>query len=79
MLSGSGVARKPGAIAVWKGTKAEITLTMTDGKVTGWTVSGRGAYPLATGDWASMAGKSFTWTGKPVGPASQFSLAATSE
>ncbi len=79
MLSGSGVIRKPGATVVWKGTEAKVALTMTDGKVTGWTVSGRGAYVLATGSWASMAGKSFTWTGKPVGPASQFSLEAKSE
>ncbi len=79
MLSGSGVIRKPGATVVWKGIEAKVTLMMTDGKVTGWTVSGRGAYPLATGDWASMAGKSFTWTGKPVGPGPQFSLEAKSE
>jgi hypothetical protein len=64
---------------VWKGIEAKVTLTTTDGKVTGWTVSGRGVYPLATDDWASMAGKWFTWTGKPVGPGSQFSLEAKSE
>jgi hypothetical protein len=64
MLSGSGVIRKSGATVVWKGIEAKVTLTTTDGKVTGWTVSGRGVYPLATGDWASMAGKSFVYPGR---------------
>ena len=79
LLSDSGVVRKPGATLAWKGTEGKLTLTMTDGKVTGWTGSGRGANTLATGGWASMAGKSYTWTGKSVGPASQFSTEATPE
>ena len=29
---------------------------MTDGKMTGWTGSGRGTNPLATGDWAWREG-----------------------
>ena len=37
---------------------------MTDGKVTGWTGSGRGVNTLATGDWAKLAGKGYTWTGR---------------
>ena len=36
------------------------------------TVSGGAA--LATGSWASMAGKPYTWTAKPVGPMGQFSI-----
>ena len=51
-LSKSGVARKPGATLAWKGTEGKVTLTMTDGKVTGWTGSGRGTNLLATGGWA---------------------------
>ena len=78
-LADSGVARKPGATLAWKGTEGKVTLTMTDGKVTGWTGSGRGANLLATGGWASKAGASFTWTAKSVGPASQFSIEATNE
>jgi hypothetical protein len=79
LLSDSGVVRKPGATLAWKGTGGILTLTMADGKVTGWTASGRGANLLATGGWASMAGKSYTWTAKSVGPASQFSIEAKSE
>ena len=73
-LSLSGVNRKPGATLVYRGTEGKLTLTMTNGKETGWTGSGRGTNVLATGGWASMAGKSFTWTAKSVGPASQFSV-----
>jgi hypothetical protein len=78
-ISNTGVARKPGATLAWKDAEAKLTLTMTDGKVTGWTGSGRGANLVATGGWASMAGKSYTWTAKSLGPASQFSIEVTYE
>ena len=67
LLSASGVVRKPGGTLVYTETSATLELTMADGKVTGWTVSGRGTYPLATGDAAPLAGKSYTFTGKPTG------------
>ena len=67
-ISNNGVARKPGATLAWKDAEGKITLTMTDGKVTGWTGSGRGVNALATGDWAPMAGKSYTWTAKSPRP-----------
>ena len=54
---------------VWQGAEGKIALTMADGKVTGWTGSGKGAYPIATGSAASLAGKPFTWTAKSTGPA----------
>jgi hypothetical protein len=78
-LSGSGVVRKPGATLAWKDTEGKATLTMTDGKVTGWTASGGGTNMLATGDWASLAGKSYHWTAKSVGPASQYSVESKEE
>jgi len=74
LISDSGVVRKPGATSAWKTTEGKLTATMTDGKMTGWTGSGRGTNPLATGDLASMAGKSYTWTTKSVGPTAQFSI-----
>jgi hypothetical protein len=79
LISSSGVARKPGSTSAWKFTEGEQTLTMTDGKVTGCTGSGRGKNVLATGGWASMAGTSFRCTWKCVGPASQFSAECTNE
>ena len=79
MLFSNGVVRKPGAIVVFKNDEAKLALTMTDGKVTGWTASGGGVDTLATGDWASMNGKRFHWTAKPVGPGSQFIIESTNE
>jgi hypothetical protein len=44
LLSGSRVVRKPSGTLVYN--SATLELTMTDGKVTGWTASGRGTYPV---------------------------------
>ena len=60
MLLESGVFRKPGAIVTYELTEGKIALTMTDGKVTGFTASGKGRFPTATGTAASLAGKSWT-------------------
>jgi hypothetical protein len=79
LISNSGVARKPGATNAYMFTEGEQTLTMTDGKVTGCTGSGRGKNVVATGSLASMAGTSFTCTWKCVGPGSQFSAECTNE
>ena len=72
-LAHSSVARMPGATVVWQGTDGKLALTMADGKVTGWTGSGKGHLLLATGSAASQAGKSTTWTGKSTGPG-QFTI-----
>ena len=45
-LSNVGVVRKPGSTLTWKGTEGKLTLTITDGKVTGCTGSGRGVEHL---------------------------------
>jgi hypothetical protein len=68
LVSGNGVIRKPGATVVYVQTDGKLALTMTDGKVTGWTASGKGPWAIATGSAASLAGKSATWTAKPAGP-----------
>ena len=62
------VTRKPGSVAVVRGTGGTLTLIMTDGKVTGATSTGRYDYVLATGDWQRLAGKSETWLTKTTGP-----------
>jgi hypothetical protein len=67
------VFRKPGATAVGRGTSGKLALTMTDGKVTGFTASGKGDEKLATGSLAVLAGKPYTWTANPAGPG-QFTL-----
>ena len=72
---GFGQRRHPqaGRHCVWVRTEGKLALTMVEGKVTGWTASGRGTYPIATGSAASLAGKSFTWTIKSAGPG-QFTM-----
>ena len=67
------VVRKPGATSVYQESDATLALTITDGKVTGWTASGKGTWLVASGSAASLAGKSTTWTGKSTGPG-QFTL-----
>jgi hypothetical protein len=80
MLSDSGVTRKPGGTVVWKGDEGQITLTMADGKVTGWTASGHGKNVLVTGDWPSKkGGPIYHWTAKSVGPSTQFVVDSTNE
>jgi hypothetical protein len=52
LLSASGAIRKPGETLVHTETSATLELTMADGKMTGWSLSGRGTYPVATGSAA---------------------------
>ena len=73
LLSSNGVIRKPGATVVYQNTGGSLALTMTEGKVTGFTASGKGDEKLATGSLAMLAGKPYTWTTKPAGPG-QFTL-----
>ena len=67
MLLESGVIRKPGAIATFELTEGKLALTMADGKVTGFTASGKGRWPTATGTAASLAGKTLTFKSWPTG------------
>ncbi len=66
--AGYGVYRKPGATLIYVNDEMKNMLTMTDGKVTGFAASGRGHYALATGTVESLAGKTYTYTAKPIGP-----------
>ena len=67
LLSGSGVIRKPGSTVAFQITEGKLAVTITDGKVTGATSSGRGNDGVATGGAASLAGKSYTWSAKSTG------------
>lgn len=66
-LSGDGVLRKPAGILVYRLTAGSRSLIMTDGKVSGWTASGKGVYTMATGSMAPLANKNFSWTARPTG------------
>jgi hypothetical protein len=78
LVSGSGIARKPGATVVYVETQGKLALMMADGKVTGSAASARGTNVVATGSAASMAGKAYTVTSKPIGPG-QFTFEAKTE
>ena len=70
-LSGNGVGRKAGGTAVYQLGEFKNSLTMADGKVTGFLASGQGTYKMATGSAASLAGKTFSYVARPNG-SSQF-------
>jgi hypothetical protein len=74
-LAGYGVYRKPGATVIYVNDEMKNMLIMADGKVTGFASSGRGHYALATGTAASLNGKTYTYSAKPIGPG-QFLLEA---
>ena len=78
LISGGGVARKAGSTSVYKTTDGQITLTITDGKVTGATAAGHYKVMVGTGDAAPAAGKTLTWVAKDVGPG-QFTIDGKSE
>jgi hypothetical protein len=77
LLLESGVIRKPGAIVTFELTEGKLALTMTDGKVTGFTASGKGRWPTATGTAASLAGKSWNFKAGPGAAAGQWEGEAT--
>jgi hypothetical protein len=67
LLTEGGVVRKSDAIVVFQMTEGKIVLTMAEGKVTGFTATGKGRLPFASGSAAATAGKTFTWTSKSSG------------
>lgn len=68
MLSSHGVNRKPGAMTAYANISGTLSFQMTDGRVTGWTASGKGRNMMATGSASSVAGKTYNWTARPTGP-----------
>lgn len=76
--SGFGVYRLPGATAVWIMEQFRNELTIVDGKVTGFVATGRGRVSVATGSMSNMAGRKFSYTGRPTGPG-QFVIESTLE
>ena len=66
-LAGYGVARKAGATTTFRDIDGTLELTLTDGKITGWTASGVSVVTMGTGDWASFTGKKWHWATKSTG------------
>ncbi|MDM0106969.1 hypothetical protein QTH97_18630 [Variovorax sp. J22R24] len=59
-VTGNGVTRKPGQLILYVVTDGSYSLTMADGKVTGFTGIAKGVYKLATGPAAALSGKAYT-------------------
>jgi hypothetical protein len=74
LVEAAGVIRTLGGAAVVKITEGSFSLTIAEGRVTGFAGSGRGVFPLAVGVAALLAGKPFTYTVKSTIPPAQFSL-----
>ena len=68
ILSGSGVTRKPGATTAFQHSEGKVALILSEGKVVGSTGSGRGRMTMATGTASSLAGKTYSYSAKTVGP-----------
>lgn len=75
--AGSGVVRGRGGHIVYVNTEMKNTLTMVDGKVTGFVITGRGYYPVATGVAAPVQGKTYSYVGKPGPGPGRFVLEST--
>ena len=73
LVTGTGVIRKPDAMAVYLMTDEKMEFVVSDGKVIGITATGHGRYVMAVGSAASLSGKSFTITQKTTAP-HQFSI-----
>jgi hypothetical protein len=78
LLVGSGVLRRPGALAVFENTEGKASLTLVDGRVTGIVGTSKGSYRYASGGMAALAVKSFTATFHSVG-SGQFVIETTLE
>lgn len=78
VLSGDGVLRKPGAMASYRQISGQRTYVLKDGKVVGWTATGKAIYNLASGGFAAYAGKSFTWSARSTMPG-QFAIETAME
>ena len=68
LLSGIGITRRPGAITAYQHSEGKASLVIRNGKVSGIVGSGRGRFTMATGTASSLAGKTYAYTYKSVGP-----------
>ncbi len=66
-LSGGGIVRAPGGLAVSQITEGTGTVVMKDGKPIGAESSGKSLYKLGTGTLAGLSGKLVRFESKPTG------------
>ena len=68
VVSGTGVARKPGAQAVYETTTGQMKLIMNGNQVVGFEGEGKGIYRIATGSAAPLEGKTISYKFKSIAP-----------
>ncbi len=73
-----GIFRKAGSSLIYSNSEMKNTLIMVDGKVTGFSSSGRGTYSLGTGAAAALTGKGYTYVSKSIG-FNQFLIETTND
>jgi hypothetical protein len=73
-----GIYRKAGASLIWSNSEAKNSQIMVDGKVTGFSSTGRGTYTLGTGSAAALTGKGYTFVTKSTG-FNQFVIETTND
>jgi len=67
LIAGGGVLRSASATSVFQNLEESGDATVADGKVTGFSSSGRGKVIWAIGTAASAIGKTYTYTTKSAG------------
>jgi hypothetical protein len=66
-LSGGGIIRVAGGLAVTQLTEGTGSVVMKDGKPAGSESSGKGLFKFASGTLAALSGKADRWEAKPAG------------
>lgn len=66
-LSGAGIGRAPGGLAVTQLIEGTGSVVMKDGKPIGTDSSGKGVFKLASGTLVALSGKTFKFATKPTG------------
>ena len=66
-LVNTGIDRKPGGMVVYQDSEGKATAILSDGKVTGFTGSGRGKILSSAGVAANWSGRSYSYTFQSTG------------
>jgi hypothetical protein len=69
-MSGAGVTRRPDAQAVWDQSEATMNLHVAEGRVTGYSGTGKGQFKLATGAASALNGRLYKFNFRSTGPGS---------
>ena len=77
-LSGGGIIRVAGGLAVTQLTEGTGSTIMKDGKPAGREASGKGLFKFASGTLAALSGKTDRWEAKPAG-LGRFTLEITAD